>query len=66
MGRRRKDGLAAQIETKRKARTTQQHADYQANVWIALHGITKAEIVAVLTLEKIRSQVKLLKEKYGG
>ena len=58
MGRRPKDGLAAQIEAKRKARTTQEHADYQAIVWIALHGIVKAEIVAVLTLEKIRAQMK--------
>ena len=65
MGRRRKDGLATQIEERVKTRTTQYNADYQATIWIALHGIVKAEIIAVLTLEKIRSQVKLLKEKYG-
>jgi hypothetical protein len=58
MGRRRKDGLTAQIEQRRKARTTQEHADYQASIWVALHGTVKAEIVALLTLEKIRAQIK--------
>lgn len=55
---RRRNGLAQQIEEKYRARTIQQHADYQANVWIALHGAAKAETIAVLTLEKIRAQKK--------
>jgi len=58
VGRKRKNDLAAQIDERRKIRTTQEHADYQATVWIALHGMVKAEIIAVLTLEKIRAQMK--------
>ncbi len=53
-----KNGLAAQIETKRRARTIQEHADYQTTVWIATHGSVKAEIIALLCLEKVRAQMK--------
>lgn len=58
MGGQKKDGLAAQIEKRMLARTVGEHAQYQAAIWIALHGVKKAETIASLALEKIRAQMK--------
>lgn len=51
MGRRKKDA-------NRQIKSTIELANYQATVWIALHGIDKAEKIAKLTLEKVKAQKK--------
>lgn len=42
------------------------YAENHCNTFIAGYGIERAEVIAKLTLEKIRAQRKSLKRKYGG
>lgn len=51
MGKKKKD-------ESRQIKSTVELANYQATVWIALHGIEKAERIAELTLQKIKAQKK--------
>ena len=39
-------------------------SDRQVTIWIASHGIKKAERIAELTLQKIRASRKRLEAKY--
>jgi len=41
------------------------YAENHCNAFIAGYGIDRAEIIAKLTLEKIRAQKKSLERKYG-
>lgn len=42
------------------------YAESYCNTFIASFGIVRAEIIAKLTLEKIRANKKSLERKYGG
>lgn len=42
------------------------YAENHATMFIAGYGIDRAEIIAKLTLEKIRAQKKSLERRYGG
>jgi hypothetical protein len=47
-------------------KTIPEYAKSNAETFIATYGIDRAEIIAKLTLEKIRASSKRLEEKYGG
>ena len=49
----------------RLLKTIPQYAESNANVFIAAYGIDRAEIIAKLTLEKIRASKRSLIRRYG-
>lgn len=53
------------IKRHKLLKTLPQYAESNANSFIAAYGVERAEIIAKLTLEKIRASKKSLERRYG-